>query len=76
MTSLDKPASPEMNTHVDVPFASINASVTPCVLTKHLSIPIHLNKAEGSCNALVDSGAMGNSIHERLVEEFGLIQMP
>ena len=41
-------------------------------LSKHLSIPVHINKAEKSNLMLLDSGAMGNFIHENLVTELGL----
>lgn len=74
--SLDKAANLETNEPVDMSYATINASVTPYALTKHLSIPIYLNKAERSCKALLDSGAMGNFIHEQLVEELGLVRTP
>jgi hypothetical protein len=74
--SPDKPAGPETNISVDVPYATINLSVTPYTLTRHLSIPIHLNKADRSHKALLDSGAMGSFIHKRLVEDLKLIRMP
>ena len=45
-------------------------------MTKHLSIPVHLNKAENTTAVLLDLGAMGNFIHERLVEELGLVHLP
>src|SRR5258706_4456801 len=54
----------------------INAVLTPYTLTKHLSVPIYINKAEKSHLALVDSGAMGNFIHENLVMELNLTRTP
>ena len=74
--SLDIPANPEMIVHVNIPYASINASVTPYTITKHLSISVYLNEAEKAHKALLDTRAMGNFIHEKVVTEHGLIQMP
>src|SRR5258706_7483842 len=54
----------------------INAVLTPYVLTKHLSVPIYINKSEDSHLALVDSGAMANFIHESLVTELNLTRTP
>jgi hypothetical protein len=77
--SLDEPADPETNVVVD-PYESarpvINAVLTPYTLAKHLSIPVHVNKAERPHLALLDSGAMGNFIHEHLVQELGLTCIP
>src|SRR5258706_4544837 len=52
--------------------SKINAVLTPYALTKHLSVRVYINKAEKSHLALVDSGAMGNFIHENLVTELNL----
>jgi transposase InsO family protein len=41
-----------------------------------MSIPVHLNKARKPTHALLDSGAMGNFIHEELVERLGLTRIP
>ena len=54
----------------------INAVLTPYTLTRHLRVPLHLNKAEMVTHALLDSGAMGNFIHEELVQQLGLIRTP
>ena len=54
----------------------INAVLTPYALTWHLRVPLHLNKAETVTHALLDSGAMGNFIHEELVQQLGLIRTP
>src|SRR5258706_159540 len=56
--------------------SKINAVLTPYALTKHLSVPVYINKAEKSHLALVDSGAMGNFIHENLVNELSLTRTP
>ena len=77
--SLDKPADLETLVNVDSYSdvrPGINAVLTPYALTKHLSIPICINKAARTTLALLDSGAMGNFIHENLVEELGLIRIP
>ena len=77
--SPDVPANLEtpmlVNDSFDV-HLKINAVLTPYALTKHLSVPVHINKAEKSHLALVDSGAMGNFIHENLVTELNLTRMP
>ena len=65
-----------MIVHVDIPYASINAFVTPYTITKHLSISVCLNKAEKAHRALLDTRAMGIFIHEKVVTEQGLVQMP
>jgi len=54
----------------------INAVVTPYALTRHLRVPVHLNKAEQVTEALLDSGSMGNFINERLVEKLALNRTP
>jgi len=45
-------------------------------MSKHLSIPVNINKAEKTRNALLDSGAMGNFISESLVEQLSLTRQP
>ena len=39
-------------------------------------MPVYINKAEKSNLALLDSGAMGNFIHENLVTELSLERTP
>src|SRR5258706_1560131 len=79
MRSPDVPANLEtpmlVNDSFDV-HLKINAILTPYTLTKHLSIPVHINKAEKSHLTLVDSGAMGNFIHENLVTELNFTHTP
>ena len=78
-TSLDKPAGLETSVNVLDSFdvrPGINAVLTPYTLTRHLRVPVYLDKAETVTNALLDSGAMGNFIHEELVQELGLIRTP
>ena len=74
--SLDKPAGPETYTTINCFALSINAAVTPYMLSKHLSIPVHINKAETSQLALLDCGAMGNFINENIVKQLGLTCTP
>lgn len=79
MSSLDNPVDLETPVLVDLyecTRASINAVLTPYALTKHLSIPVHLNKTDTKRLALLDSGAMGNFIHENLVMELKLTRLP
>ena len=59
----------------DVRFG-INAVLTPYTLTQHLRVPLYLNQAETVTHALLDSGAMGNFIHEELVSQLGLVRTP
>jgi hypothetical protein len=73
--SPDKPADPETQTHVyrynalkTAHATAINAILTPYALARHMSIPVHLNEARKPTHALLDSGVMGNFIHEELVE--------
>ena len=61
---------------VDIRNSVINAAVTPYSLSKHLRIPVHINKAEQPRQALLDCGAMGNFIHENTVEQLGLTRTP
>jgi hypothetical protein len=77
--SLDKPASLETCINVLAPFdvwSEINAVLTPYALTKHLRVPVHLNKAEKVTDVLLDSGAMGNFIHKEVVRELNLERIP
>ena len=77
--SLDKPASLETcNNVVTAPdvHPGINAVLTPYALTRHLRVPLYLNKAETVTHALLDSGAMGNFIHKELVQQLGLVRTP
>jgi hypothetical protein len=77
--SLDKPASLETCINVLAPFdvwSEINAVLTLYALTKHLRVPVHLNKAEKVTDALLDSGAMGNFIHKEVVKELNLQRIP
>ena len=60
----------------DGSFVSIHAVMTPYLLSRHLKVPVFVNKAECAKNALLDCGSMGNFIHERLVEEMGLVRKP
>ena len=50
--------------------------MTPYSLSRHLKIPVFVNKAEQQRHALLDCGSMGNFIHERLVEQLGLTRTP
>ena len=77
--SLNKPASLETcNNVVTAPdvHPGINAVLTPYTLTHHLRVPLFLNKAEMVTHALLDSGAMGNFIHEELAQQLGLTRTP
>ena len=74
--SLNKPASLETSVNVDSSCARINVALTPYSMSKHLSIPVNINKAEKTRNALLDSGAMGNFISESLVEQLSLTRQP
>ena len=77
--SLNKPAGLETCVNVLDSFdvhSGINAVLTPYALTRHLRVPVYLDKAETVMNALLDSGAMGNFIHEELVQELGLTRTP
>ena len=55
-------------------FVSINAVTTLYSLSKHLKIPVFVNKAEQQRYALLDCGSMGNFIHERVVTQLGLVR--
>ena len=72
----DKPAGPGALVYVDGRFVAINAVVTPYSLSKHLKLPIYINKADKQRHALLDCGSMGNFIHERTVEQMGLVRTP
>jgi len=74
--SLNKPAGLETPVNVDSSCAQINVALTPYSLSKHLSIPVNINKAERSRNTLLDSGAMGNFISESLVEQLAIPRQP
>jgi hypothetical protein len=77
--SLDKPADRETPINVLYSFDArpgINAVLTPYALTRHLRVPVQLSKAERVTEALLDSGAMGNFIHEDLVSELKLVRTP
>ena len=77
--SLDKPADLETCNNVLDSFdvhSGINAVLTPYALTQHLRVPVYLDKAETVTNALLDSGAMGNFIHEDFIQELGLTRIP
>ena len=77
--SLDKPAGHETCNNVVIApdvHSRINAVLTPYTLTRHLRVPLYLNKAETVTHALLDSGAMGNFIHEELVQQLGLVRTP
>lgn len=50
--------------------------MTPYTLAKHFRVPVHINETEKSYQALLDCGAMGNFINERLVESLQLIRTP
>ena len=79
MLSSNSPANLKTNTHVDryaTMKSAINAVLTPYALTRHLSVPVYLNKAEKPNSALLDSGAVGNFIHEELVQRLGLVRTP
>jgi len=77
--SPDKPVDCETSVIVDSYLSAcstINAVLTPYALTKHFSIPVYLNETEKPQLALLDSGAMGNFIHDNVVEALGLIRIP
>src|SRR5260370_23550153 len=72
----DSSAAHKAPVKVDCFASSINVAMTPYSLSKHLSIPVYLNKAEKPRQALLDCGAMGNFIHEKVVEQLGLMRTP
>jgi hypothetical protein len=45
-------------------------------LTKNLSILVYIDKVGNPISALIDSGAMGNFIHEDMVHALGLKRQP
>ena len=55
---------------------TINAVLTPYELTKNLSVNVYIDKAERGTAALIDSGAMGNFIHEDVVKQLNLTRTP
>jgi hypothetical protein len=48
--------------------------MTQYELAKHMNVPVIINREERT-QALLDSGAMGNFIHPRYVQERSLITM-
>jgi hypothetical protein len=58
------------------PSKNINVASTLYALTKSLNVNVHVNQEEGKVRALIDSGAMGNFVHEELVHKLGLIRTP
>ena len=48
------------------------SAITPCHLVRHLTVPVTLSGSIKS-TAMVDSGAMGNFIHPRFIEEHTLV---
>jgi hypothetical protein len=55
---------------------NVNVALTPYTLTKSLNVNVHVNKEEKLVKALIDSGAMGNFIHEELVQKLKLTHIP
>jgi hypothetical protein len=58
------------------PVKNINVASTPYALTKSLNMNVCVNQEEGKVRALIDSGAMGNFVHEELVHKLGLTRIP
>jgi hypothetical protein len=58
------------------PSKDINVASTPYALTKSLNVNVHVNQEEGKVRALIDSGVMGNFVHEELVHKLGLVRIP
>jgi hypothetical protein len=58
------------------PAKNINVASTPYALTKSLNVNVCVNQEEGKVKALIDSGAMGNFVHEELVHRLGLMWIP
>jgi hypothetical protein len=57
------------------PAKNINVASTLYALTKSLNMNVHVNQ-EGKVKALINSGAMGNFVHEELVHKLGLTRIP
>jgi hypothetical protein len=58
------------------PVKNINVASTLYALTRSLNVNIRVNQEEGKVKALIDSGAMGNFVHEELVHWLGLVRVP
>jgi hypothetical protein len=55
---------------------NVNVASTWYALTKSLNVNVHVNKEENPVKALIDSGTMGNFVHEDLVYKLGLTCIP
>jgi hypothetical protein len=55
---------------------NISAVLTLYTLTKNLNIMSYVNQTEKPSKTLIDSGTMGNFIHEDLVQQLGLVRQP
>ena len=62
----------EYNLDCDLENIAIISAITPYQLVRHLMAPIILADSI-KMTAMVDSGAMGNFIHPRFVEEHELV---
>jgi hypothetical protein len=55
---------------------NISAVLILYALTKNLNMMSYVNQAEKPSKTLIDSGAMGNFIHEDVVQWLGLVRQP
>jgi hypothetical protein len=55
---------------------NISAVLTPYTLTKNLNVMSYINQAEKPSKTLIDSGMMGNFIHEEVVWRLRLVRQP
>jgi hypothetical protein len=79
---MSKPSSSKTNLHKLYNVSqlelikNINVASTPYALTKSLNVNVRVNQEEGKVKALINSGAMGNFVHEELVHKLKLTQRP
>jgi hypothetical protein len=80
--SLSKPVDSETSIHSlynvlrIVHDQNISAVLTPYALTKNLNVMSYVNQMEKPSKTLIDSGTMGNFIHENLVQQLKLTRHP
>jgi hypothetical protein len=60
------------NVSHDVLDPNISVVLTPYALTKNLNMMSYVNQVEKPSKMLIDSGTMGNFIHENVVQQLGL----